>query len=316
MDLRGSHRLKDTLPPSAPPQQLWVQPPHTSACISVSCLLFAVRGRQTDRSRLGSACPLHCLSPLCAPSPPACLPRPTLHTGSSLPLLSPKVMSPSLRRGQLYVSSSCHLAISHAALLWSRQLSEGLRLEGGSGFPPGLLLPSPLGWKRQPQRDHSFLCLRNTFPDSGLLLVFRSPLPCVGGPVALDTHPLNVHTQNTLAQLSLLRSLYLLSPWPLCAQAPGQTAVSLLLGHCPSLSCGVFVSGVCLACGLCTGVNTQLSCCGHLQRRCVGREQSPEASCPGPVLPAVCDESHQHPAQFTCPMGLPQPNSVAGNIQA
>lgn len=117
------------------------------------------------------------------------------------------------------------------------------------------------------------------------------------------THPLNVHTQNMLPQPSLLSSLCPLSLWPLCAQAPGQTAVSLLLGHRPSLSPGVFVSGVCLACGSCTGVNARLSCCGHLQRQ----------AALGLACCASCGQSHQHPALFTCPLGLPQPDSVAGN---
>lgn len=133
-------------------------------------------------------------------------------------------MSPSLRLGPLYVSSTCHLAVSHASLLWSRQLTEGLHLERGTGFSPGSGAPfSPQVEK--PRRGRSSPCLCNTFSDSGLLLVFRSPSqawPDLWFWTRTHVPPNCAHTEHA-TQFSLLSSL---CPFPRGPSVPGTRADS------------------------------------------------------------------------------------------
>lgn len=307
MDLGGNHRLKDTLPPFWPPSAVVGPAPLASACVSVSCLHFAVRGRQTDRSRRGSACPLHCLSPLCAPSPPACLPCPTLDTSSMLPLLSLKVTSPSLRLGQLYVSSSCHLPHRPPVVAPAdRGAPSGER----KWLPPGLRAPCSHGWKSH--GGTAPFCVSATHSHTQASFLSSDPRSHTWGDLWLWTRmhapPKCAHTEHAT---SALPSLLPLSPFPVAPPCPGTRADSCWPSPGP-LSQPVFRS-CCLWCVSSVWFVHRSKHTAFMWPPAeapwwteqLSERQGPEASCPGPGLPGSMWRVTPAPRSVHLPRGAP-----------
>lgn len=126
--------------------------PSTHTPMSATFSLWLEGRRQTDRSQL------------CPPStvwiPPAlslllACPSPHPHTKHQLNFASPfKVISLPLWLGWLHIPSNCHLTISQASFLWSRQLDRGSPSGGRMWpFPTASVSPFSCRVKKQP-RDY------------------------------------------------------------------------------------------------------------------------------------------------------------------
>lgn len=158
----------------------------------------------------------------------------TLDTSSVLSLFSLKVVSLSLRLGQLPVPGSCHLAISHASLLWLCQLGRGSLSRGMMWLFPTtpVSLFTCKGEKAAEGPPPSSVTAINS-PNAGLLPVSRpAPLPLPGLDARVHSL-LTLHTQSTLHLLSLLSSLRNSSVSfprvPLCAPGTRTGSFHLLL---------------------------------------------------------------------------------------